>query len=43
MFNSQNYCENLLYMMDKLNEPNYVPDARLVKIMDKLFILMAGN
>ena len=31
---SLNYCENILYMMDRLNEPNYVPDARLVKIRE---------
>ena len=29
-------------MMDKLNEPDYKPDPRLVKILDKLFILLAG-
>ncbi len=40
---SLNYCENILYMMDRLNEPNYVPDARLVKILDKLFILMSEH
>ncbi|KAI8893375.1 citrate synthase-like protein [Globomyces pollinis-pini] len=43
MPHSQNYCENLLFMMDKLDEPNYVPDSRLVKILDKMFILMAEN
>ncbi|KAJ3368555.1 hypothetical protein HDU91_000467 [Kappamyces sp. JEL0680] len=43
MPHSENYCENLLYMMDRLNETNYVPDARLVKILDKLFILMAEH
>jgi citrate synthase len=43
MFGSLNYCENLLYMMDKLNEPNYKPDPRLVKILDKLFILIAEH
>ena len=41
-FDCFDYCENLLFMMDKLNEPDYVPDARLVKILDKLFILLAG-
>jgi citrate synthase len=43
MYRSLNYCENLLYMMDKLNEPDYIPDPRLVKILDKLFILMAEH
>ena len=42
-FNCLNYTENLLYMMDRLNEPeDYQPDPRLVKILDKLFILLAG-
>eukprot|EP00842_Homolaphlyctis_polyrhiza_P000299 jgi/Hompol1/126/HPOL_005238-RA len=40
---STNYCENLLYMMDALNEPNYRPDPRLVKILNKLFIILAEN
>lgn len=40
---SLSYCENLLFMMFKLNEPNYVPDERIVKIIDKLFILLAEN
>lgn len=43
MPHSVNYCENLLYMMHKLNEPNYVPEERLVKILDKLFILLAEH
>lgn len=30
-------------MMYKLNEPNYVPDPKLVSILDKLFILLAEN
>lgn len=43
MPHSIDYCENLLYMMHKLNEPAYVPDKRLVKILDKLFILLAEH
>lgn len=38
-----NYAENVLYMMDKLNEPDYKPDPRLVRILDKMFILLAGK
>ncbi|KAJ3102649.1 hypothetical protein HDU96_009557 [Phlyctochytrium bullatum] len=38
-----NYAENLLYMMDKLNEENYKPDPRLVRILDKIFILLAEH
>ncbi|KAI8849551.1 citrate synthase-like protein [Chytridium lagenaria] len=38
-----NYTENLLYMIDKLNEPDYKPDQRLVKILDKVFILLAEH
>ena len=30
-------------MMHKLNEPNYIPEERLVKILDKLFILLAEH
>ncbi|KAH6561406.1 hypothetical protein BASA50_009503 [Batrachochytrium salamandrivorans] len=43
MFNGIDYCENLLYMMDHLNEPDYRPDPRLVKILNKAFILLAEN
>jgi citrate synthase len=43
MYGSLSYCENLLYMMDTLNEPNYVPDPRIVKIIDRLFILLAEH
>ena len=38
-----NYAENLLYMLDKLNEHDYKPDSRLVGILDKMFILLAGK
>ena len=69
MPNSVSYCENLLFMMDKLNETSYTPDPRyppiliqvntafnslgnqpwnfisdrLVKILDKLFILLCED
>ncbi|KAJ3389535.1 hypothetical protein HDU84_008646 [Entophlyctis sp. JEL0112] len=43
MPNCSNYAENFLYMIDKLNEPNYIPDPRIVRIMDKLFILLAEH
>lgn len=42
MPNCNQYCENMLYMMDKLNEPNYVPNDKMVEILDKLFIVLAG-
>lgn len=38
-----NYAENILYMMDRLNEADFRPDSRLVRILDKLLILMAGK
>ncbi|KAI9002335.1 citrate synthase-like protein [Gaertneriomyces semiglobifer] len=37
------YAENLLYMMDRLNEDDYRPDPRLIKILDKMFIVLAEN
>ncbi|KAI8915627.1 citrate synthase-like protein [Gorgonomyces haynaldii] len=40
---TNNYCENLLYMMDRLNEEDYRPNSRLVSILDKLFIILAEN
>ncbi|KAJ3170840.1 hypothetical protein HK101_011322 [Irineochytrium annulatum] len=40
---SLNYAENLLYMMDKLNETEYKPDERLVRLLDKMFILLAEH
>ncbi|KAI9333844.1 citrate synthase-like protein [Obelidium mucronatum] len=43
MPNCNNYAENFLYMIDKLNEPEYIPDARIVKILDKMFILLAEH
>ncbi|ORZ40910.1 citrate synthase-like protein [Catenaria anguillulae PL171] len=35
--------ENFLYMLDKLNEPDYVPDRVLVQLLDKAFILLAEH
>lgn len=40
---SENYVENLLYMLDRLNESDYHPNPRLVRIIDKLFIILAEN
>lgn len=37
------YVENFLYMMDRLNEPNYRPHPGLVKALDILFILHADH
>lgn len=42
MPNPESYCENFWYMMDRLDELDYKPDPRLVKIFDKLFIVLAG-
>ncbi|KAJ3154556.1 hypothetical protein HDU86_004685 [Geranomyces michiganensis] len=41
MPNTMDYAENILYMMDKLNEQDYKPDPRLVKILNTMFILLA--
>ena len=30
-------------MVDKLNEVDYKPDGRLVRILDKILIILAGN
>ena len=43
MPNCKNYAENILYMVDKLNEVDYKPDGRLVRILDKILIILAGN
>lgn len=32
------YVENFLYMMDRLDENNYIPNPRLVHILDQLFM-----
>ena len=38
-----NYVENFLYMMDKLNESNYLPHPKLARALDVLFILHAEH
>jgi citrate synthase len=43
MPNCKNYAENILYMVDKLNEVDYRPDSRLVRILDKILIILAGK
>ena len=35
------YCENFLYMLDKLSHKDYKPHPVLVKALDVLFILHA--
>jgi len=37
------YCENFLYMLDKLGNPNYRPHPRLARALDVLFILHADH
>lgn len=37
------YVENFLYMMDRLNEKEYVPNAKLTKALETLFILHAEH
>jgi len=37
------YCENFLYMLDKLSNPNYRPHPRLARALDILFILHADH
>jgi citrate synthase len=37
------YVENFLYMLDRLNETNYLPNKRLVRALDILFILHAEH
>lgn len=37
------YCENFLYMLDHLQEPNFKPHPKLVKALDILFILHADH
>jgi citrate synthase len=41
--NHLGYTENLLYMMDRLAEPNYTPHPVLVKALDVLFTLHAEH
>jgi len=37
------YCENFLYMLDKLSHENYRPHPRLARALDILFILHADH
>ena len=37
------YVENFLYMMDRLNETNYVPHPKISRVLDVLFILHAEH
>lgn len=37
------YCENFLYMLDKLSNVNYRPHPRLARALDILFILHADH
>merc|ERR1712159_771700 len=41
--NHLTYTENFLYMLDRLSENNYMPNPRLAKILDVLFILHADH
>jgi len=41
--NNLGYCENFLYMMDRLSETDYVPNPQLAKVLDVLFILHADH
>ncbi|KAI9173186.1 hypothetical protein H9P43_007317 [Blastocladiella emersonii ATCC 22665] len=43
MPNPRSYTENFLYMIDRLNEDDYVPDPELVAVLDKAFILLAEH
>ena len=37
------YCENFLYMLDRMSNPNYKPHPRLARALDILFILHAEH
>jgi len=37
------YTENFLSMVDRLSESCYIPDARLSKLLDKVFIVLADD
>lgn len=41
--NHLTYTENFLYMLDRLSENNYMPNPRLAKILDVLFMLHADH
>eukprot|EP00160_Parvularia_atlantis_P018269 Unigene6673_Nuclearia_a/m.20480 Unigene6673_Nuclearia_a/g.20480 ORF Unigene6673_Nuclearia_a/g.20480 Unigene6673_Nuclearia_a/m.20480 type:complete len:394 (+) Unigene6673_Nuclearia_a:38-1219(+) len=40
---SLGYTENLLYMMDRLSDVIYRPDARISRALDRLFIILAEH
>ena len=37
------YVENFLYMLDRLNETSYLPNKKLVRALEVLFILHAEH
>jgi citrate synthase len=37
------YVENFLYMLDRLNERTYIPNKKLVRALEILFILHAEH
>eukprot|EP00475_Leptophrys_vorax_P023660 TRINITY_DN3241_c0_g1_i4.p1 TRINITY_DN3241_c0_g1~~TRINITY_DN3241_c0_g1_i4.p1 ORF type:complete len:413 (-),score=124.22 TRINITY_DN3241_c0_g1_i4:74-1312(-) len=42
-YNNLSYCENFMYMLDQLSNPNYKPHPRLARALDILFILHADH
>jgi citrate synthase len=42
-YNSLSYCENFMFMLDQLSNPNYRPHPKLAKALDVLFILHADH
>jgi citrate synthase len=40
---NMSYCENFMFMLDKLSNPNYRPHPRLARALDILFILHADH
>ncbi|KAJ3168291.1 hypothetical protein HDU88_001731 [Geranomyces variabilis] len=41
--NELGYTENFLYMLDRLSESNYLPNAKLARALDVIFILHADH
>lgn len=37
------YVENFLYLMDRLNERTYIPNPKITRVLDVLFILHAEH
>eukprot|EP01098_Paradermamoeba_levis_P011164 TRINITY_DN4759_c0_g1_i1.p1 TRINITY_DN4759_c0_g1~~TRINITY_DN4759_c0_g1_i1.p1 ORF type:complete len:401 (+),score=91.42 TRINITY_DN4759_c0_g1_i1:81-1205(+) len=37
------YCENFLYMLDRMSEENYQPNSKLARALDVMFILHADH